>query len=222
MRFFIEDCDSLQGFQLIIDASDGISGLGARLLEQLADDHSAKCAISFPVSPGHWGGSGSGGGVGGKSRENNSSASMSSRVHRVSNVACAMHALTNYCDLVVPLTCGSSFYANDPQNRFPRQFPNTNLKPIYYHTSAVLAAAIESITSVYRRYDDPIAMAEMADVIGISGRLVAEANLALPFPIDAVSGRLVMVRWIIFFHEIFMFCEEQSFYRSTTCRRQKF
>ena len=38
----------------MVDASDGISGLRARLLEQLADEHSTECAIAFPVSPGNW------------------------------------------------------------------------------------------------------------------------------------------------------------------------
>ena len=101
-----------------------------------------------------------------------------------------MHSLSSYCDLVIPLTCGSSFYANDLHHRFPRQFPHTNLKPIAYHTAAVLAAAIESITSVYRRYENPLSMSELADVVGISGRVVAEAHLALPFPLDATSGSL--------------------------------
>ena len=174
LRFFVEDCDSLQGFQLLVDASDGISGLGARLLEHLADEHAAKCTIAFPVSPGNW-------------KRDDTLA----RTHRVANTVCSMHALTTHCDLVIPLTCGGNFYANDPKGRFPRQFPNTYVKPIYYHTSAVLATALESITSVYRRYENPISMSEFADMIGISGRKIAEANLALPFPLKADGGSLV-------------------------------
>jgi len=174
LRFFVEDCDSLQGFQLLVDASDGISGLGARLLEQLADEHSTKCTIAFPVSTGSW-------------KRDDTLA----RTHRVANTVCSMHALTTHCDLVVPLNVGSNFYANETRARFPRQFPNTNLKPIYYHTSAVLATALESITSVYRRYENPISMSELADMIGLSGRKIAEANLSLPFPLEDVGGSLV-------------------------------
>jgi len=163
IRFFVEDCDSLQGFQVLVDAWDGIGGFGTQLVEMLADEHASKCTIAFPMSPGNF-----------------KLDSLPSRVHRVANTTSAFHALATHCNVVVPLNCGSSFYANDRL----KQLPYLNLKPIYYHTSAVLASALDSLTSPYRRYNNPLAMSEVADVLAVSGRVFASTSLALPFRIS--------------------------------------
>ncbi len=47
----MEECDSLQGFQLLVDGDDGFGGLGSCLAEELADEFSQKGRIAFLSSP---------------------------------------------------------------------------------------------------------------------------------------------------------------------------
>lgn len=47
LRFFIEECDHLQGFQLMTDVQDGFGGLSAGFLELLRDDFPKTTMTTF-------------------------------------------------------------------------------------------------------------------------------------------------------------------------------
>ncbi len=47
VRFFMEECDSPQGFQLFADIQDGFSGLSASLLDMFRDDYPKKSIFTF-------------------------------------------------------------------------------------------------------------------------------------------------------------------------------
>ena len=51
LHFFLEECDSLQGFHLLADAGDGFGGLASCMAEELADQFSQKALASFMTSP---------------------------------------------------------------------------------------------------------------------------------------------------------------------------
>lgn len=50
LRFFVEECDCLQGFQLLVDGDDGFGGLGCTVAQELADEYSQKGVLAVPVS----------------------------------------------------------------------------------------------------------------------------------------------------------------------------
>ena len=50
-RFFLEECDHLQGYQVFLDAHDGFGGLAVRALEALRDDIPKVNIVAFPVVP---------------------------------------------------------------------------------------------------------------------------------------------------------------------------
>ena len=50
-RYFSEECDSLQGFQLLTDTHSGFGGLGVKLAELLSESYSSKTVLAFPVTP---------------------------------------------------------------------------------------------------------------------------------------------------------------------------
>lgn len=50
LHFFAEECDSLQGFHLLVDEDDGFSGLGCRLAQELTDEFGRKAILAVPVS----------------------------------------------------------------------------------------------------------------------------------------------------------------------------
>ena len=54
LRFFAEECDNLQGFQLLYDSHDAFAGLSASLVNHLADDYGSKMLVSLPTSPAYY------------------------------------------------------------------------------------------------------------------------------------------------------------------------
>ncbi len=56
VRFFAEESDGLQGFQLVSDPFDAFGGLSAGLLDLLSDEYSGKSVLAFPVTPTRYGG----------------------------------------------------------------------------------------------------------------------------------------------------------------------
>ncbi|NXK43430.1 MSTO1 protein, partial [Piprites chloris] len=51
LHFFVEECDYLQGFQVLCDLHDGFSGVGAKVTELLHDEYSGKGILSWGLTP---------------------------------------------------------------------------------------------------------------------------------------------------------------------------
>jgi hypothetical protein len=47
----MEECDSPQGFQIMVNSHDGFSGIGAVAVERLAEDYPKKAQLVFGISP---------------------------------------------------------------------------------------------------------------------------------------------------------------------------
>ncbi|NWT05935.1 MSTO1 protein, partial [Mionectes macconnelli] len=51
LHFFVEECDYLQGFQVLCDLHNGFSGVGAKVTELLHDEYSGKGILSWGLAP---------------------------------------------------------------------------------------------------------------------------------------------------------------------------
>ncbi|NXX87292.1 MSTO1 protein, partial [Urocolius indicus] len=51
LHFFVEECDYLQGFQVLCDLHSGFSGVGAKVTELLYDEYSGKGILSWGLTP---------------------------------------------------------------------------------------------------------------------------------------------------------------------------
>lgn len=51
VRFFTEECDNLQGFQILADNSDAFGGIQCQCLDLLHDEYESKSSILFSVTP---------------------------------------------------------------------------------------------------------------------------------------------------------------------------
>ncbi|NXW85829.1 MSTO1 protein, partial [Alopecoenas beccarii] len=51
LHFYVEECDYLQGFQVLCDLHDGFSGVGAKVTELLYDEYSSKGILSWGLTP---------------------------------------------------------------------------------------------------------------------------------------------------------------------------
>ncbi|KAF3834315.1 hypothetical protein F7725_025519 [Dissostichus mawsoni] len=65
----------------------------------------------------------------------------------------------------------------------PAAFPYLNYDPsLWYHSSSVLALALDALTLPYRLHRDSVPMWQMADSLAVSGRKVVAAYGAVPLP----------------------------------------
>uniref|UniRef100_A0AAR2KRT2 Protein misato homolog 1 n=1 Tax=Pygocentrus nattereri TaxID=42514 RepID=A0AAR2KRT2_PYGNA len=51
LHFFVEECDYLQGFQVLCDVADGFSGLGSKVTELLQDSYGGRGILTWGVAP---------------------------------------------------------------------------------------------------------------------------------------------------------------------------
>ncbi|NWV29253.1 MSTO1 protein, partial [Origma solitaria] len=51
LHFYVEECDYLQGFQVLCDLHNGFSGVGAKVTELLHDEYSRKGILTWGLTP---------------------------------------------------------------------------------------------------------------------------------------------------------------------------
>ncbi|XP_015576764.1 protein misato homolog 1 isoform X3 [Ricinus communis] len=128
LRFFVEECDHIQGFQFIVDDSGAFSALAADFLENIADEYTNTPVLLYSVK-----------GPGSHTNPRSQKQSISRKIHD----AVSFSRLSSFCRMIVP--AGLPFLS--------RSKASTHLciedeKP--YHCSAVYAAALHSISLPFR------------------------------------------------------------------------
>ena len=102
---------------------------------------------------------------------------------RFLNQILSLDALTRYSTLVTPLSLSGDVFPLPGVGE--RRLPGVRLRPeLAYHTSAVLASAIDTLSLPWRRRrpgDGVVRMYDVASGLGAGGRTVAEARMSLPF-----------------------------------------
>ncbi|NXI44308.1 MSTO1 protein, partial [Galbula dea] len=51
LHFYVEECDYLQGFQVLCDLHNGFSGVGAKVTELLYDEYSGRGILTWGLTP---------------------------------------------------------------------------------------------------------------------------------------------------------------------------
>lgn len=162
IRAYVEECDLMQGFQVLLDSTDGFGGLGTACVQHLHDEY-GKSIIAFPSIAG----------------ENGEPAA--SDLIKVVNTALCWQQLGESSSLFSPLCCGKSGW---PLPGEPRQFDNlTYDSALKYHSSAVLATALDTLTLRYRLKEYRMsALSDLCADLNKLGRKAAATSLSLPFP----------------------------------------
>ncbi|KAJ3178264.1 Protein misato 1 [Gaertneriomyces sp. JEL0708] len=162
IRFFAEECDSLQGFNVLADALDGFSGIGASLLELINDEFPKNSSVCFGIhKPAH-------------PQSEKQSAVISL------NAALLMDAGIRNSQLYVPLYAPTS--SGMATSGWSKYLTTDFRKP--YHWSAFLAAGIETVLLPTRLKANPIGLLDMADVVrGGTSRKVGALSVGLPLPL---------------------------------------
>lgn len=173
LRFFIEESDHIQGIQFIADDSGGFSGTAAEFLENIADEYTNIPVLLYAVrSPGSY----------------MNSHSRKQTIFQNLHDAVSFSRLSSFCKLIVPV--GLPSLSESKAGRFLRI---QDEKP--YHTSAVYASALHSISLPFRMStlgpaDDSYYASGAIDMNGVIQMLVGQArqnivntlDVAMPAP----------------------------------------
>ncbi|XP_018555423.1 protein misato homolog 1 isoform X2 [Lates calcarifer] len=183
LHFFVEECDYLQGFQVLCDLADGFAGLGSKVTEMLQDTYGGRGILTWGLAP----------------VSHRNSTPMKDLYHLLNCTLGTVH-LTNHSSFFCPLTLRGGL-GRRPSS--PTAFPYLNYDPsLWYHCSSVLALALDALTVPYRLRNNSVPMWQVADTLAVSGRKVVAAYGAVPFPMmhgsslpDALSACTDALPW---------------------------
>lgn len=142
-RFFVEQCDHIQGFQFVVDDSGGFSAVAAEFLENIVDEYTNIPVLLYAVQ-----------GSGSRTNLQSRKPTILEDLHD----AISFSRLSSYCKLIVPV--GLPSLSKSKASRF---LHIDDAK--HYHSSAVYAAALHSISLPFRM----VPVGPTADVCSVSG-----------------------------------------------------
>ncbi|XP_023200608.1 protein misato homolog 1 [Xiphophorus maculatus] len=183
LHFFVEECDYLQGFQVLCDLEDGFAGLGSKVTELLQDSYGGRGILTWGVAP----------------VVHRDSTPARDRYHLL-NAALGTVNMAAHSSLFCPLTLRGGLGRRPPP---PPLFPLLSYDAaLWYHSSAILALALDALTVPYRLRNNGAPMWQVADSLAVSGRKVVAAYGAVPFPMmpggslpDALSACADALPW---------------------------
>lgn len=173
IRKYIEECDSMQGFHINFDCTDGFSGLTLGCMEHIADEYS-KPILVHPIIPSYFTDNDP------ITQEEKDKSNLKDSV-RLANIALSIEQLSQFAAFFVPL-CSSEKGWRRPGS--PRLFDYIKYDPkLYYHTSAILATTLDTLSQKYRHKSNSTTLSDFcADMSGY-GRKMGAASVGLPFGI---------------------------------------
>lgn len=183
LRFFVEECDLPQGIQFIVDDSGGFSGIAGEFLENMADEYPNIPVLLYSVrSPDSC--------LDSKNRK----LAMSRKLHD----AVSFSKLSAFCKLIVPVGLPSL-----NTSRMSKYIHLEDQK--LFHTSAVYASAIHSVSVPFRMVPlgpsapfcytcGAVNVNDVVQLLAGRGRqnLVTALDAALPAP--ALTGAQLLKR----------------------------
>ncbi|KAM6434987.1 protein misato homolog 1 isoform 2-T2 [Liasis olivaceus] len=182
LHFYVEECDYLQGFQMICDLYNGFSGVGSKVVELLQDEYAGKGILTCGLTPVL------------------QSSILQRNFYRLMNTVLGIVHLSSHSSLFCPLSLNGSLGLKPEA---PVALPYLHYEAsLDYHTSAILAAALDTLTTPYRLQTSAVSMSNLAETLNFSGRKVAEAVAAIPFPVaegqslpDVLYGQQPRTAW---------------------------
>ncbi|OZJ03183.1 hypothetical protein BZG36_03322 [Bifiguratus adelaidae] len=166
LRIFAEECDSLQGFQLFTTVHDAWGGFASGCLENLQEDYGKKSIMIYAA---------------GSPSSFPSSERMSEKQHL--NKALSLAHLADKASCYIPLEPSVLPSRLSKYVEIKRHLP--------FHTSAILATAIEVISTPYRAKKNRIPMQDIISRVNwrLSTKL-ANLDIILPLPILGNNGKV--------------------------------
>ncbi|XP_053559150.1 protein misato homolog 1 [Bombina bombina] len=183
LHFFTEECDYLQGFQILCDLHSGFSGVGAKVAELLHDEFPRRGIMSWGTLP------------------VNSERDQNKDMYRLMNCILGLVRISSQSSLFCPMSLNSSLgRKHGPPIVLPHLSYNAEA---YYQSSALLAATLDTLTLPYRKPSSIHSMLHLADTLNFCERKVVSASTSFPFPLgpydslaDALMPHMTSAPWI--------------------------
>ncbi|KAG2174970.1 hypothetical protein INT43_006032 [Umbelopsis isabellina] len=164
-RFFVEECDQLQGFQIMTSIDDGFGGFTRGFLENVRDEYPKTSILTYGIS------------------NSNVPASMKNSQKILLNTSMAAAGLSEYSSLYVPIHLPTAADIKQPWAR------HLNINPsLQYHTSAILASAVETASVAWRLKKRSTHLTDMISSINWRGD-TSIASLSLCFPLEVGNDK---------------------------------
>ncbi|KAH1014571.1 protein misato [Dendroctonus ponderosae] len=176
IRRYVEECDYFQGFHILTDCTNGFAGLSSACLEHIRDEYDRKSVLVLPTIPAHF--------------PDNDFQTAHEQVYslmndstRVINLLLSFNTYREFSSMFVPL-CTSE--AGWRQPGLPRQFYHTQYNhKLPYHSSAFLAAALDTISLKYRLESSTFSLSDLCADLTANDRKAAAGSLCMPFSLNA-------------------------------------
>lgn len=171
LRFFVEECDHIQGIQFLVDDSGGFANVAAQFLESIVDDYTNTPVMLYCVrNPDSYG----------------SSRNQRETIIRSLHDAVSLSKLSYYCNLMVPIGLPSLSYLS----------PLLSIKDEkHFHSSAICAAALHSLSVPFRlqhmgpasdlaHSSGKLDIGELVHILSDQGRqnMITALDVAMPAP----------------------------------------
>ncbi|KAL5206520.1 hypothetical protein ABZP36_034729 [Zizania latifolia] len=191
LRFFVEECDHIQGIQFIVDDSGGFSSVAAQFLENIADDYTNTPVLLYcvrdPVTLG-------------------SSRNQRESITRSLHDAVSFSKLSSFCNLMVPI--GPPSLSRSYMSPF---LHIQDEKP--FHSSAICAAAIHSVTVPFRlqrmgpssdlaHSSGYLDIGELVHLLSDQGRQNMVTTLDVAMPAPSLTDRDAMGNIVMKLHSL--------------------
>lgn len=168
IRSYIEECDNLQGFQVLADAVDGFGGVADSILLHIQDEYPSKTVLTFPIVPSYY-----------------PDPTPLQDVSRMINILLSYQKLAENSSLLVPISTNKTAWRNLGS---PIEFPNLVYdQKSAYQTSAILASYLDTVSLKYRLRDDWTSLHDVVSGLSFSDRKICAGSLNLPFPMTPDS-----------------------------------
>jgi len=146
---------------VLLDSNNGFAGLGASCIQHLRDEY-GKSILAFPCL------------------DYNSTEPSAADLIKIVNTALCWQHMGEYSSLYSPLSCGQVGW---PFASDARKFENITYDPMLkYHSSAILATALDTLTLRYRTKKYTNTLSDLCADLNKLGRKAAATSLSLPFP----------------------------------------
>jgi hypothetical protein len=166
LRRFGEEADYIQGFQFIIDSFNAFSGLTQSCLNILSEEYSKKSIFSFLPFPKF------------------SNQSEESKIMKQVNISLTLKSLVeeNRDAIVYPLSIFDSIFDSNHLTLDLNNFDKIRFKTdLNYHSSSILATAIDSATLPWRQRSQLTYMSDIVSLFDEYKYKIVNLKSILPF-----------------------------------------
>ncbi|KAL2633362.1 hypothetical protein R1flu_004841 [Riccia fluitans] len=168
VRLFVEECDTIQGFQCFVDDSGGFSAVAADLLEDVGEEYGRTPIFLFTVRP--------------PRKVYDTLASKKKKITHALHDSVSLARLSSIAHLTVPLGLSQVAACSVAEHL-------AILDEKDYHTSALYAAAINCITLPFRM--EAVGPSDGSQSSGLGG---TDMGTALPLVSCSDSRRVAMMQ----------------------------